>query len=172
MSSANSEPEVGSRPIGQIALIVVLLAAAAGFWIWLGDGDPGVVDQDFFYDLSEEKLFTAPRTSVPPIVGLNDATEDAVRAVVISVTGNPRDKKSHQIAYLEKYTPELKRQFEEAQRSGNPPTMGRGAAQHQRLVRRLHEPVWHSIASAEGEKIVTEWARPGPNGVMPVVCAP
>jgi hypothetical protein len=47
----------------------------------------------------------APRTRVPPIPGINNEEPDGMRAIVISTSGNPKDKK---IAYLEKYAPELK----------------------------------------------------------------
>lgn len=155
----------------KLALAVGLMALAAVFFVVFQGGD-GAVDKDFFYDLSEKKLFEASRKSVPPIRGLNDAEEDAVRAIVISITGDVRDKSSHQIAYLEKYTPELKRQIENAQETGDAPPMGRGAAQWQRLVRTMEEDVWYPVASPQGEVVVSRWAVPGPNGVTPVVCTP
>ena len=62
----------------------------------------------YFYDLSEQKLFVAPRTSVPPIRGLNNDEPDGVRAIVVSTSGDPRDQQARKIAYLEKYSPELK----------------------------------------------------------------
>ncbi|MEO8425808.1 MAG: hypothetical protein ABI651_01720 [Verrucomicrobiota bacterium] len=131
-----------------------------------------VSDKAFFYDLSKQKLFTGPRTSVPPIKGIDDAQEDAVRAVVISTNGTPEAKASWTIAYLEMYSSELKRQMEAAQATGSSPSMGRALAQSQRLVRRLGDSQWFPLSSPEGEQIVTEWARPGPNGTVPVVCAP
>lgn len=132
----------------------------------------GGTDEAFFYDLSEQKLFTAPRTAVPPIKGLNDDKEDAVRAVVVSTTGNPREESSWKVVYLEMYSPELKRQMEAAQATGTSPEMGRGGAQSHRFVRRVGEDQWHAMNSSEGERIVTEWAAPGENGVTPVVCTP
>ena len=103
---------------------------------------------------------------------IDDAKEDAVRAVVISTNGHPEDKSSWTIAYLEMYSPELKRQMEQAQATGDSPLMGRGLAQSHRFVRRLTDSQWSPLNSPEGERIVTEWARPGRNGVTPVVCAP
>jgi hypothetical protein len=126
----------------------------------------------FFYDLSERRLFTAPRTSVPPIKGVNDDQEDAVRALVISTTGKPADKASWKIVYLEKYSPILKGQMEAAQQSGQSPSMGRGEALAHRFVRRVTDTDWFPMNSAEAERIVSEWATPGPDGVTPVVCAP
>ena len=59
--------------------------AAPGFVLIRGlRTDSGIAEKVFFYDLSEQKLFAAPRTAVPPIRGLNDPQTDAVRAVAIA----------------------------------------------------------------------------------------
>lgn len=155
----------------KLVVSLVLLGIAAFFLVrFLRQTSGG--DQAFFYDLSERQLFAGPRTAVPPIKGVNDEKEDAVRAVVVSTTGNPREKSSWKIAYLEMYSPELKRQMEAAQATGTSPQMGRGEAQSHRFVRRVEEDQWHAMNSDEGGKIVTEWATSGGNGVTPVVCTP
>ena len=68
----------------KVCLSVALLAGAGlllfGF---LSHGD-GISEKTYFYDLSEKKLFAASREELPPIRGLNDAEEDAVRAVTPS----------------------------------------------------------------------------------------
>lgn len=87
----------------------------------------------------------------PPIRGINDDRPDAVRAIVISTNGHPNDKTSRTIAYLETCSVELKKQYEAAQSGGPPPPMGRSAAQNHRLVRRLSDTNWHSLASAKGK---------------------
>jgi len=131
----------------------------------------------FFYDLSEKKLFTAPRTVVPPIRGINDDTPDGMRAVVIATSGDPHDKTNRKIAYLEKYGPELKRQVE-AMQSGEESSLPagaritRGAAQSFTFVRRVDEDMWYPLNSPEAEKIMTEWQSQGVNGVTPAVCVP
>lgn len=154
-------------------LAVFLILGLAGWLLWRNfRTNDGVSEKAFFYDLSEKKLFAAPRTAVPPIKGINDQTEDAMRALVVSTSGKPEDKSSWVIAYLEKYTPELKRQMEEAQRTGSSPPMGRGLAQSQRFVRRLSDTEWFALDSPEGEKVVSEWLALGKDGQTPVVCAP
>jgi hypothetical protein len=131
----------------------------------------------YFYDLSERKLFVGPRTSVPPIRGINDDELDGMRAIVVSTSGNPKDTASQRIAYIEKYAPELKQQIESMQ-SGQevaaPPAgrISRGAAQSFTFVRRMNEETWHPVNSAEAEKIMTEWQVPGPDGKTPLVCSP
>lgn len=160
-----------------LALAVVLLAGAA-FRFSQFLGQRGHTDENaYFYDLSERKLFVASRTLVPPIRGINNDEPDGMRAIVISPSGNPKDKASQKIAYLEKYAPELKQQFEamqSGQESGAPAgsRISRGAAQSFIFVRRLNEETWHPVNSPEAEKIMTEWQVPGPDGKTPVVCAP
>jgi len=131
----------------------------------------------YFYDVSERKLFVASRTLVPPIRGINDDELDGLRAVVISASGKVKDKAGQKIAYLEKYSPELKQQLE-AMQSGQevatPPggRISRGAAQSFTFVRRLNEETWYPVNSTEAEKIMTEWQVPGPDGQMRLVCVP
>jgi hypothetical protein len=156
----------------QLIVALVLLAGAGAIFWSTRDVGSGVAEKDFFYDLSERKLFVASRDHLPPIRGLNDDVADAVRAVVVSDTGKPRDKGSHRIAYLEMYSPEWKQQVERARQTGEPPALGRSEAAWHRLVRRVDEETWHRMASAEGERIVTEWATPGPGGIVPVICSP
>jgi hypothetical protein len=162
------------RPDALVKLVLALaMLALAAVILWrYGRGREGVAEQAFFYDLSRQKLFLGPRTAVPPIRGIDGPEEDGVRAVVISTNGKPEDKASRTIAYLEMYSPELKRQMEHAQRTGTSPEMGRGLAQAHRFVRRLSDQDWFPLNSPEGERIVTEWARPGPNGITPVVYGP
>lgn len=130
-------------------------------------------DRAFFYDLREKKLFTAPRDSVPPIKGLKGGEDDGVRAIVIATNGNPADHSARTIAYLEKYSPTLKAQILRARREGGSLEMGRTEAMGHRLVKRLADSEWFPMSSPIGERIVSEWAVPRPNGgVVPVVCLP
>lgn len=156
----------------KLAAALALLAGAAGMvWRFLRSGD-GVSEKAFFYDLSEGRLFVAERGLVPPIRGVNDAVEDGVRAVVVSTNGRPTDRRTWTIAYLETSTPELKRQLDAARAAGTAPELGRTAAQAMRLVRRPGDAEWVSLASPEGEQIVTEWVTAGTGDRPPVVCTP
>lgn len=156
----------------KLALAAAILGVAGFFLFQFFNRDSGVSEKVFFYDQSEQKLFAAPRNSIPPIRGLDNEAEDAVRAVVISTNGNPRDKKSWEISYLETCSPELKKQFSAAQASGTSAQIGRDAAQRHRLVRRLNDKTWYSLSSEEGERIVSAWLTAGPGGTPAVVCTP
>ena len=156
----------------KVALAVVALAIAAVIFLGFFRGRSEGKELTYFYDLSEKKLFPAPRNSIAPIRGINDAEQDAVRAIVISTTGNPKDKANRKIAYLETCSPELKAQLEAAQSGNTAAVPPRGVRQALMLVRRLEEADWYPVSSAEGEKIMTEWQMPGPGGKAPVVCAP
>src|SRR6266540_2589731 len=93
-----------------LGLAIVLLAGAAfRFRSFLSERAQSSEDA-YFYDLSERKLFAAPRTRVPPIRGINNEELDGMRAIVVSASGDPKDKANLKIAYLEKYAPELKHQ--------------------------------------------------------------
>jgi hypothetical protein len=161
----------------KLILAGLMLAAAVFFFIKLSPAQGGSGDQAYFFDLNEQKLFVAPRGSIPPISGINGAKDAGVRAVVISTTGDPRDKKHRKIAYLEKYSPELKQMFEAVQRARAAGQSAEGMIQRSQvpagtLVRRTNETEWHALTSSEGERIVTEWNVPGPDGFVPVVCSP
>ena len=131
----------------------------------------------YFYDLSERKLFVAPRTLVPPIRGINDDEPDGMRAVVVSTSADPRNKAGQKVAYLEKYSPELKHQLESMQAGQESPSssagrISRGAAQSFTYVRRLNEETWYPVNSSEAERIMAEWQVPEAGGRVPVVCVP
>lgn len=151
--------------------VVLLGIAAVLVWRFMHTSD-GISERAFFYDLSEGKLFVAERGLVPPIRGMNDATEDGVRAVVVSLSGRPEDKGSWTVAYLETCTPELKQKLDAARAAGSAPEISRTAAQSLRLVRREKDTDWVSIVTPEGERIVSEWAASGTGNSTPVVVSP
>jgi hypothetical protein len=155
----------------KLALAMGLLGGATFMFTRFLRSENGVSEQTFFYDLSEQKLFAASREALPPIRGLNDAAEDAVRAVVIAPDGNSKAPASRRIAYLEKYAPEFKQQLAKV-RTGQAEALPRGQRNAFRFVKRLQDAEWHAVSSPEGEKILSEWNVPGPDGKYPVVCVP
>lgn len=158
--------------IFKLAAALAMLALAVGLVLRFLRGQEGVSEKAFYYDLSEQKLFVARRGLIPPIQGVNDAVPDGVRAVVISTNAQPANRATWKIAYLEMYSPELKQQMEAAKSAGTSPAMGRTAAQAHRLVKRVADQDWVTLVSPEGERIVSEWATPGADGMSPVVCSP
>jgi hypothetical protein len=155
----------------KVCLSVALLAGAGLLLFrFLSHGD-GISEKTYFYDLSEKKLFAASREELPPIRGLNDAEEDAVRAIVISLNGDPNDKASRKIAYLEKYAPELKQHLQKM-RQGQVEAMPRGSRDKYRFVKRVEDSQWYPVNTPEAQKIMGEWNVPASNGKYPVACAP
>lgn len=150
-----------------VALGLLALAGVLGFRAW-NQRDTGGT-QTFFYDLSAQRIFTASQHSPPPIRGVDGPEADAYRAVVFSPTGQPQNRKSWQVAYLEKFTPELQEKMSAAQSSGEPLAMGRLEAQSHRLVRRPNDTDWHPMNSPQAEVILQEWTRTGSD---PVLCTP
>lgn len=156
-----------------IQVILAGLAAAAGIILLFRSIFGGARrDGVYFYDVSAGRLFVAPRGSISPIRGIDGPGEDAFRAVVITRTGDPEDRRFREIAYLERYSPELKQQMEAAQAGGPPPALGRGASATHRWVRRTNDAEWVPLGSEAGERIVAEWAHPDARGVSPAVCSP
>lgn len=149
-------------------IAAVLMLIIAGVIIYRSMGPQPAV-KAYFYDLSKNELFVADANLIPPIRGIDNAEEDGVKAVVIAPANN---LKARRIAYLERYSPELKKDMEEARARNSAPMVGRGASQALRFVRREKDSNWFSLISAEGERIVSEWTVPGPDGLSPVVCTP
>lgn len=155
------------------ALAVVALLGVAGYLVFRQTfGRKAAGELGFFYDASAGRIFTGPRDAPPPIRGVDGPEEDGFRAVVLSTTGKPADRKSWQVAYLEKFSPELREKTREAQRTGEALAMGRMVSQGHRFVRRVEDSAWHALDTPEGEAISTAWARPGPEGITPVLCTP
>ncbi|HWD20550.1 MAG TPA: hypothetical protein VHB20_14885 [Verrucomicrobiae bacterium] len=126
----------------------------------------------WFYDESAQRLYRAPRDTIPP-------DKHGVRAFVVAPRSAQRDQQK--IAYLETYGPPLKTLLEEVRRAraagqpfrGQIPARNSDFIQTNTLVRRETENAWHAAGSPEGQKIETEWRSwRGPNGEELVVCVP
>lgn len=173
LSPLNHQVLIGMNKsnIFKLVLVVVLLGGATFMAVGFFRQGDGVSEKTFFYDLSEKKLFATSREALPPIRGLNNAEEDAVRAIVIAPGGNPKDKADRKIAYLEKYAPEFKQRLEKV-RLGQADPLPRGTRDSFRFVKRVGDAEWFTVSSPEGGKILTEWNVPGPDGKYPIVCVP
>jgi hypothetical protein len=155
----------------KLFLALGMLAASFFFFHRFAAERSSPSERAYFYDESERKLFAAPRTMLAPFPGLKTGST-AVRAIVISTNGNPADKSARRIAYLEKYTPELKAALEAARAGRGGPAPPREILFGSTLVRRPDEADWRPISSREGKAILNEWQTPGPDGKLPTVCSP
>jgi hypothetical protein len=154
-------------------VIAAALFVLAGYMTWTFlKNTKGSSETVYFYDLSAGKLFAAAKDAVPPIAGVDGPQEDAVRAVVYSVSGDC--DKDQQIAYLEKYSPQLKADFEKAK--ANPgaefPRLSRAQAQSHTFVRRLKDKDWTQMDTEPATQIMGEWRLAGANGTEPIICVP
>jgi len=161
----------------QLLLAFALLAASVFFFIKFSPRRESQHGDAYFYDLQEQQLFVAPKGSIPPINGIKGTAMTGVRAIVIATNGNPADRKHFQIAYLEKYSPDIKQLFEEVRQARAAGRSEEGRIDRRQVhantwVRRLHDTDWQSLDTAEGKIIASEWNRPGPDGRTPVVCSP
>lgn len=160
-------------------VVSVLAVSGAGLVIWnRGLGDRGSETPEWFYDLSEKKLYAVPRGTIPPHRGIGGAENDGVRALVVACRGSCGDASARKIAYLEKFTPELvavQSAINSAKASGQPPPedKSRDFYSANTLVRRLEGTEWHAISSAQGLEISREWmAEVCADGKPPTVCTP
>lgn len=133
----------------------------------------------WFYDESERRLYAAPRDTIPPDHGTGGVPDDGVKAIVVAPDGLQNDPTQRRIAYLETYTPELKKLLEGVRAAkaagkrydGTIPTNESDFFQKNTLVRRVSEAQWFEAGSAEGHQIMTEWRSwPGSDG-LPLPCA-
>ena len=165
----------------KVSVACVILGAAAVLGVTrlhsvVATGEEGA--KTYFYDLSERKLYAAPRYTIPPDTGIGGESGGGVRAVVIAWRN---DAEKRRIAYLETYTPELAKVLRDVQAArasgrkyeGKAPAGDSPFVLKNTLVRREGESEWHDMTTAEGRTIVSEWqSESGPDGSPPVVCVP
>lgn len=154
---------------------IVLLV---GFAIWkFTQNSKQVIDSDpkiYFFDESAGKLFKGPQSSIPPIRGIDGDQLDGVRAVVIQ---SNQEGVSQQIAYLEKFSPQLKKDIEmsrKAEESGGfyERVIGRSESKAHILVRKPNSDKWYPMSSNEGNSISSYWQIEDKDGNMPVIVNP
>jgi len=148
------------KPKTQLALALTLLALSAV--ISFVTRKPTVEARVWFYDESAGELFVAPQKSIPPIIGIDGEEMDAVRAVVVAPKGQCGKEDARRIAYLEKYSPTLKRQMElteaaKAEGKTIPELLDRSMATSHRMVRTVDSEEWVSLATQDGVAITESW---------------
>ena len=134
--------------------IVVLAAAVVAFRNVTADRGP----QDWFYDLSEARLYTAPLGSITPLPGVGGESGDGVEAKVVAPEGECGKAASRKVVYLVTYTEEYQRLKAESKDSGQlNETANRSFQVANTLVRRPTDSQWFASDSEEGVKIVEEF---------------
>lgn len=156
--------------------LALFLFALAGLFFFLFR-DPVREPMEYFYDESEQTLFTAPVGSIPPIKGINDDKLDGVRAMVVAPKGKCRDESARRIAYLERWSPQLKQQMEAAARAKAegrpiPNLLDRSMKKMHQFVRRVDSPRWHPFNTDAAAQIIAELRTKDSQGNIPDICTP
>lgn len=163
----------GLLAIGAIVLGVSRLRST------LATGEEGL--QVWFYDPGREKLYTVAKDTIPPDEEVGGPKGHGVRAMIVAGQTGCGDRSQQRIAYLETYTPELKKLLEDiraARGQGRTydrpiPASDSDYFAKNTLVRRPGESSWHDMTTAEARRIVAEWREwRGPDGSGLVVCTP
>ena len=153
----------------------MLFGLAILFFVLFGPSER--VALEYFYDESEKELFTAPAGSTPPIKGINDNQLDGVRAIVIAPKGKSSDESAHRIAYLEKWSPQLKHHMEAASKAKAagqtvPNIVDRSQRKFHQFVRRADSPQWYTMNTDEAAKIMATLRTKDAQGKIPEICMP
>jgi hypothetical protein len=131
----------------------------------------------WFYDERAKRLYAASADLIPP------AGRDGrrVRATVIRFVGMPNDQEHVRVAYLEKYTPELKALLERAEAAHAsrrpftekmPPPSSPYFRDHT-LLKAPGETAWHALSTEEARHLRIEWQTwRGPAGQSPMISEP
>jgi hypothetical protein len=163
---------VDKKEIAKYAAVAVLALAAIVllFRTTMRDTRP----REWYYDLSEARLYAAPRGSIAPLPGIGGAANDGVEAIVVAPEGKCGDAGARRIAYLVTYTEEYKRLKEEAAKTGKPnETADRAYQAKSTRIKRVSDPDWFEATSEEAMKIVTEWqSERDPAGPLRVCLPP
>ena len=162
-------------PKKQLTLAGVLFGLAILFFVLFSSPEREALE--YFYDESEQRLFTAPTGSIPPIKSPIDDQFDGVRAIVIAPKGRCDDESVRRIAYLEKWSPQLKQQMEAAERAkaaghAVPNLEGRSQRKFHQFVRRTDSPQWYHMNTDEAAKIMATLRTKDAEGKIPEVCTP
>jgi hypothetical protein len=155
---------------GTVALIAV---AAVTFVVhWSLNAHKRPKGNLWFYDLKTRQLFAASDLSVPPI-DTKSGPGMGVRAYVYASEGGPKSTNQF-IAYLEKFTPELKQAVaQQLRRAGRQMVIGMALESQPGgvLVSSPEEERWFPKMSREGQAIIQTGKQKG-GSANPILCLP
>jgi len=159
----------------QLSLAGFLFALSILFFFFFNSAEKEALD--FYYDESEKELFHAPATSIPPIKGVNDEVYDGVRAILIAPQGKSGYPSARRIAYLSKWSPQLKQQREAAIKAKEaglavPNIIDRSQRKYHQFVRTVNSTKWYSLNTDEAAKIIAVLRTKDSQGKLPEVCKP
>jgi hypothetical protein len=159
-----------------VLAVVVVIFAIGRMRHSGGDGEAGA--QVWFYDQSAKRLYPASRELIPP----DGKDEVKVRAMVIGFQGMANKVSQLKIAYLQKFSPELKDLLQRAataHAAKQPftekiPSQSSQYYQDNTYVKLPgDDDSWHRTGSPEARQIMAEWREwRGPAGQLPIISVP
>lgn len=150
--------QIAENPV--IGMVVVVILVGLAGWLIAGSKSAPVVNQSFYYDLDQGRLFTDDAGKAPPFKTATGQT--AVIAAVFSC-GDCVDASSRFLGYLEKYS-------DEYLAARGDPDMPADVAEKGQLIR-LEQGEWVVAASEDGRRITAE-VRSRCGGEPPKACHP
>jgi len=144
-------------------VVALIVAVAAGYvgWRWLGGEREGGEARRYFYDLSEARLYEAPRDAFAPLEGIGGEPGDGVEAVVIACPEDPEATRT--IAYLLTHTEEYKAKHDQKATTGGIEGITRDWISDNTLLREADGDTWHKASTREGAEIRMSAKRRCPN---------
>lgn len=164
--------------VAGVAILILILSF--GYMTCTLVGGPGggsytTITEFYFYDTNTGELFIAPTDAVPPIPSPSDLADNTgkfsgVRAYVFSCT-DCSDESSHEIRYLQRYTPRGKNMLESYQ-DGEEADMIMLSPESDSEIKRPDDEQWMPAMSPQAQEIFEEVYRECENGERPIECFP
>lgn len=164
--------------VAGVAILILILSF--GYMTCTLVGGPGGgsytnINEFFFYDTNTGELFVESINAVPPIPAPSDIEQNTgrlsgVRAYVFSCT-DCSDRSSHEIRYLQRYTPRGKKMLEQYQ-DGQESDLIMMSPESDSEIKRPGDEAWHPVMSPMAQEIFDEVYRECENGKRPAECFP
>lgn len=163
---------ISTHPVLKISISVVCaILIIATLWLSLFSSDEEQITNPtnaWFYDVNTGKLFTAEKTSFPPIEApsgpMPNGQPSGVMANVLTYDLTGKDKSQQFIGYLEKLTEKGKQAWQEALETDRLAEMNSSTG---RLIKRVEDEKWIKADSPKGLKIRMLAYEPNEKGQVP-----
>jgi len=168
---------ISTHPVLKISVsLVCALLIITTLWLTLFSGEEVEIYETnlmWFYDINTGELFTAEKTSLPPIVTesgpLPDGQPAGVMANVLTYDPTGKDQSQQFIGYLVKLTEEGKLAWTEALETDS---LSKMQWETGRLIKRIEDEEWVKADNPEGMRIRRLAYKPNDKGLFPQCVKP